>query len=367
MSRYLKLPAAEKQKILDDIAAQLEGDWTGDITFPIPTPPTVTEKPIVRFAPNVWKKVRAYIDSTESEIGWNGTVEREGNVFTITDVFLYPQTVTGVTVQTDFGVEEYGAYDRWVDGLDIDTYNKMRFHGHSHVNMAITPSTTDTDGYQKRVRNLEEGDYYIFMIGNKRDNQWWNIYDKVTGILYEEKDITVEVENDEFMAAIEAEKKQFLTYKTYSTYNSKSTVYGGSGAHHVSSPAVIEGSTTNASTTTDVVADGGEEFWLPESQSKFITKHNLKTTKVWRDVEKKGYVAVYKMLNGEKLSKKNQRRIKNIGGILLSETKPEPKIYGTDGWQGREDYSDPITVGREYTDGENDDDLDVTVVPPYAT
>lgn len=137
-------------------------------------------------------KMMLYVRDTSTEIAWHGTVKRHGkNIFQITDVMLYPQTVTGATVNTD-----QDKYNEWIQDLDDDTHCSMRFQGHSHVNFGVTPSGTDMSFYNDILQVLPNDDYYIFMIMNKSGNTTFLIYDLAENIIYENPDIDYSIIND---------------------------------------------------------------------------------------------------------------------------------------------------------------------------
>lgn len=147
---------------------------------------TDKEKVEVVFRSSAYKKMLALINECPKEIGWHGFVEKINNRrYEITDIVVFPQVVTGATVTPD-EVE----YTNWMINLATEqeeNYNKMRFHGHSHVNMATTPSGVDTE-YQKTLsRNIP--DFYIFGIFNKSGSWWLNILDIENNILFEKEDI----------------------------------------------------------------------------------------------------------------------------------------------------------------------------------
>lgn len=139
-------------------------------------------RPIVEITREAGNKILALVDLAEKEIGWHGIVSREGNKFTIKDIYVYPQEVTGSTTEA---IED--KYVEWICSLEDDEINNMRFHGHSHVNMAVFPSGVDTD-YQHRLFNTVT-DYYIFMIINKRKEFKVYLYDREVNGMYEPDDI----------------------------------------------------------------------------------------------------------------------------------------------------------------------------------
>lgn len=315
--KYLKLPKARQLEILKQIKEQLEGEWTEKIVFTLPTPPEGIPKPTIKMSPEVWNRILAYVDTTATEIAWNGCVIRTKNVFEITKVFLYPQTVSGGTVVVDNGTEEYGPYDRWVDAMDPETYNTMRFQGHSHVNFDVRPSSTDTDAEAKRVRNLEDGEFYIFMIINKKREQRWVIYDKMTHILFENDDIIIDNGMNALNESVEEEKEQFLTFQGY---NAEASI-----------------------------------FWLPET-SNLVTKYKLKTSPIWKQVPGQGYVKCHQLDKGEKLSGKMRRRIVAAGGQFIQDEAPKTYNAGYSGY----------TYGGTFYGGSNGTHLAEKPTPPAS-
>lgn len=134
------------------------------------------------FENKAWYKMQALIRNCDKEIGWDGTVTRENNIFTIHDILIFKQTVSGVTVDTDD--VDFGEY---LNNLDDETFNIRRFNGHSHVNMGVTPSATDTK-YREESTQLVN-DFYIYMIFNKRGDWSGEVYDIENNVIYGTEDI----------------------------------------------------------------------------------------------------------------------------------------------------------------------------------
>lgn len=172
-------------KFLEYLNSVKDGD---KIKFEYDTSSYVKDKPIVKFTPEAYFKMRTLIQKATGEIGWNGTVERDNNIFTITDILVYPQTVTGCTVTCD--EIETGL---WLNKFPTETFNKIRFQGHSHVNMGTAPSGTDRTMYDKYTETIDDDDYYIFMILNKKDEFYIEIVDKKNNAVFYKNDITVEI------------------------------------------------------------------------------------------------------------------------------------------------------------------------------
>ena len=69
----------------------------------------------------------------------------------------------------------------------------LRGHGHSHVNMNVYSSGID-DAYQEDlVTKVEDGDYYLFFVLNKRMEMFALLYDFNQQILFETKDMDIKI------------------------------------------------------------------------------------------------------------------------------------------------------------------------------
>lgn len=139
--------------------------------------------------PVAYGKMLTIIMSQTEEVGWHGVIERTGkDQYLLTDILVYPQQVSAANIDTD--EEEYA---QWLIGIDDDVFPKMHFHGHSHVNMGVGPSTTDMGHRTKITSQLrpKTDDFYIFMIWNKRLEWSGAVYDMATNTLFDTEDIDV--------------------------------------------------------------------------------------------------------------------------------------------------------------------------------
>ena len=108
------------------------------------------EKVQVVFTNEVYKKMMALVNKASKEVGWYGSARRESDKrFVIYDIYLPPQKVTGATVETDD--EEYAL---WSAGLTDEQFTNMKFFGHSHVYMGVTPSGVDTRKTSCRIPRI---------------------------------------------------------------------------------------------------------------------------------------------------------------------------------------------------------------------
>ena len=149
------------------------------------------EEPKIYITAEAYVKLRKLVDDTTTEIGWYGTVTKMPgfeSVFVIDDILVYPQTVTGATcIQDDDRVFEFEL------NLSTDQVNRKRFHGHSHVNMGVTPSGVDEQFYQDILTQVD--DYFIVMITNKSGAYYTRFYDMQNNILYTGIPVQVMLDN----------------------------------------------------------------------------------------------------------------------------------------------------------------------------
>ena len=190
----IKLSEEAITKILDDIKTTLGNTkFTGSkVTYTVDPGMGATDVPtkaVIKFNTVPYLKMLSLIDNCSDEVGWHCVVEREETkddtlIFKVTDILVFPQVVTGATVTPDAT-----KYAMWSDALSDDVFNKVRFHGHSHVRMGTSPSGVDTT-YQDTLLQ-QVNDFYIFGIFNKQGNHTLVIYDVENNVIYEDKDITL--------------------------------------------------------------------------------------------------------------------------------------------------------------------------------
>lgn len=191
MSKPIKITPQIEEEIRKEFEARLKDAKISDGKFSFSKTLSQTgQKATIYFTEVAWRKMEALIKSFDKEVAWHGTASRiedkEGaNEYLISDIFVYPQKVTGATVDTD-----QEKYQNWVAGLDDDTFNNLRMQGHSHVNMGTTPSGTDIDHQTAILSRTDDSMFYIFMIWNKKFDKNIKIYDLAKNTLFEPSDIT---------------------------------------------------------------------------------------------------------------------------------------------------------------------------------
>lgn len=184
------------------------------------------EKIELVFSETARKKMYYLIKECDKEIAWHGLVERSGNGFYVEDIIMFPQNVTGATVTTDDD-----KYPAWINTQPNEVFNKINFHGHSHVDMGVTPSGVDKTYQENIIRQkmtgfAEEKGFYIFGIFNKKGDYWLNIYDIDNNKLYETDDIKYMVYEPHEQ---DWAKEQIKEYVTIETFTSPYRRYNGTG------------------------------------------------------------------------------------------------------------------------------------------
>ena len=226
-------------------AANAKRAWSTSAAFKLPVA-TNDNRAKLKMTGKAWAKMLIPILNYDSEVAWHGMVERNADepaTFTITDILLYPQEVTGSTVTTD-----QQEYQNWMFSLSDEQLTAMRFQGHSHVNMAVTPSSTDEDHEEGIVNMLKNEDFYIFGIFNKKGDKTLRIFDCKTNTYYETKDIDFSVIADD-IGELREDMDDMVKRKTY-TYTGTSYGYGvgASKATTITATGAAAPKTSTAST-----------------------------------------------------------------------------------------------------------------------
>lgn len=190
--RYIKITEQIEEQLLQDFKQKLKNNrFTEEkLSYSFDLKQNNSEKATLIIEASAWVKMWGLTASESGEIGWHMICDRlDNNMFVIKDVLLYPQYVTGVTVTTD----DVG-YGNWLHkDLSMEEINKLRGHGHSHVNMSPSPSGVDRTWYNEILQTLSEDDYYIFMIMNKKNDLFIEIYDLKTNTIFDKNDINVQI------------------------------------------------------------------------------------------------------------------------------------------------------------------------------
>ena len=187
----IRIPQTAEATLLDMFKDYITKNKNADgrINFNMNTADLVElpkEKPTIRITSDAYLKMMSLVKASDKELAWHGTVEHTSDFdYSITDILVYPQEVTGITVTSCDD-----KYPEWINKLEDATINKLRFQGHSHVNMTASPSGVDTNNWEEFLSMIEEDGYYIFCIANKRHEIYCTLYDMKNNAIFEPKDLT---------------------------------------------------------------------------------------------------------------------------------------------------------------------------------
>lgn len=184
--------------------------------LPQPATKQFKNKPILYISTIAWAKVSATIKQADKEVGWHflmqrflPTKEQPEVIYKIIDIIFFPQHVTAGTVTPD-EVE----YSKWLEKQALlPTFDQIRGHGHSHVNMDPSPSAVDIM-YQRDMLSLMRQDgFYFFAIYNKRHVYDFTLYDKALNMIFTEADFEVRIyqDNIDVKEVIGAELKTYVS------------------------------------------------------------------------------------------------------------------------------------------------------------
>ena len=211
--RHIIMTPATIEEMCEKLREQLNGAYVGKDNYTVTVPTKLeiadSDKPTIIVSTEADRKISALVEQCKDEIAWNGTVtyDEDSNTYYIEDIFVFPQEVTRSTATA---TDDYGL---WLSQFSDEEFSKLRFHGHSHVNMGVSPSGVDTTFQEDLINTVQ--DFYIFAIYNKKgDYNVW-IYNKVKNLVYETKDIYYDSEATEVIVWADEMIKNFVKTKTY--------------------------------------------------------------------------------------------------------------------------------------------------------
>jgi len=183
------------------------------------------KKAVVYFTPEAWAKMVMLINEFDKEVAWHGVASRaedeSKDEYIISDILVYPQEVSGASVEMDTG-----KYATWLmENVEDERFNNIHMQGHSHVKMSTSPSGVDLSHQEEILNMLGDEDFYIFMIWNKSFVSTNKVYDLKKNILFEDKDVTVKIfGGTEDLDAFLKSAKEMVKTKTY-TYTGGNSGY----------------------------------------------------------------------------------------------------------------------------------------------
>lgn len=250
MSKPIKLTPELKQQAVAEFAKTLAEMKMSDgkVSYSKNFTYKNEEKAKILFTPTAYAKMVSLLMAFESEVAWHGVGERmDEKTFVISDILVYPQTVTGTTVDMD--TEKYALW--LMENDEDDRFNHIIMQGHSHVKMQTSPSSVDKTHQEEILKQLTDDMYYIFMIWNKRLEHTTKIYDLQNNTMYDDSEIEYGIideqcDLDEF---IEEATNQVIERK-YTAGTSGNYNYGGGYGYNYSNGGYNGGGGKYATPTT---------------------------------------------------------------------------------------------------------------------
>ena len=208
------LTPAAKADLKKELEAAIERGCLFDGSFSFQKKYTCANKDqkiTIYYTSSAFCKMYYLIESFKSEIGWHGLIKKLSDTeFLIYDILVFKQNVTGSTVTPD---EE--DYTKFLMSLSDEEAAHMHMHGHSHVNMGVTPSSVDTNFQRDIVATMNNKGFYLFQIWNKSLEVTSILYDFDAGVMYEKKDIEVDIlDDDGISVASFVQKAEKLVHDT---------------------------------------------------------------------------------------------------------------------------------------------------------
>lgn len=235
------------------------------------------QKVRVIFSPKAYIKMRDMVDRYSSEVGWYGFIDKLSDTeYRITDICIYPQLVAGATVdQTN---------DVWDADMPVEQIKRRHFHGHSHVNMGVTPSATDTRDREDKIAMTRANSFYLFLITNKSCAWSAQLFDLAGNAVYNTDDILIDVDlgDGELLSDFVESAKSRITTRTADNYRAMMGERTGTKEE----PKAVTTATTEGSSLS---------AWLPKPAKK------KKKSKVASATSDKTLLDILDELNGDAL------------------------------------------------------------------
>lgn len=115
----------------------------------------------IKIGREAFDKIMYYVNKTNFEISGLGNVQVIDGVPTVTDIILLKQENSSAETEMDADAIAKAVYDHHVSGME----GELKFWWHSHVNMDVFWSGTDT----KTIEDLTTQGWFIHGVFNKRD------------------------------------------------------------------------------------------------------------------------------------------------------------------------------------------------------
>jgi len=174
------------------------------------------EMPRILISKAAYDTMYYIVDEAPEEFGWLGLVEREGMNFLISEVYMFEQEVSRITVDIEDTPDNNPIGRFFLDLIQTGgaaKANKIRAWMHSHVNMGVTPSGHYGPGSRGDLNQMHQfgqngSEYFIMGIANKSGSFRFEIFFYDQGIRVEDVPWEIwEPEQSELRARVAAEVK----------------------------------------------------------------------------------------------------------------------------------------------------------------
>lgn len=149
--------------------------------------------PLLCIPSDVYVTMLELVKQSKTEISWHGLVKRnkEEGIYLLYDILIFPQINTATTTTTD-----ETEFAKWQTDLLLDDnfpIEDLRMHGHSHVMMNVFSSGVDDQYQSDLISKVYDGDFYLFMIMNKKMEICTLLYDFEQQMLFNNNDIEIKI------------------------------------------------------------------------------------------------------------------------------------------------------------------------------
>lgn len=132
---------------------------------------------IVTICPITLSDIQYVVNVKDTEVGWLNFVEQISDKhFHIEGIVIPKQEVNGTTTE----ISPEGLMEL-TGKLSMEDLSKMKCWGHSHVNMAPTPSSQDDTTFDQLFSKESGHDFFIRMIANKKGEMKLDIRTRFEG------------------------------------------------------------------------------------------------------------------------------------------------------------------------------------------
>lgn len=152
--------------------------------------------PEIRIDITAYNKIMEATNICNNEIALLGCVKKENNSYLIYDAIIIEQEVHSTTAEiTEEGLSKL-ALELVEKENGVQMWNDIKMWYHSHVNMSTSPSIQDEEQMKLFIQNND--DFFIRMIGNKKEELKIDLYNIENGIVYEDLHFKMEYEENTY-------------------------------------------------------------------------------------------------------------------------------------------------------------------------